>query len=354
MGLFKELGNSESLFVNELALDYSFVPKLLPYRENETKHIATTIKPLLQKRNGRNLFIHGAPGIGKTVAVKHVFQELEDETDDVVPVYINCWQHNTTFKIFLHMCDELGYKFTQNKKTEDLFTILKGMLNKRSSVLAFDEIDKVEDFDFLYHLIEEIYRKSIILITNYPEWMAELEDRVRSRLLPETLEFKPYSELETRGILKERVSYAFAKDCFDADAFEAIAAKAAELKDIRIGLYLLREAGLAAEDASSRRITLDHSKKAIAKLGEFSVKDKDSLEDEAKAILELVKLNPGKKIGEIYRIYQEQGGKAVYKTFQRKIAKLEQNKFISAEKIAGGAEGKTTILNAGDKKITDF
>ena len=70
MSLFKGmLGSEESLFLNPVALDYDFMPKLIPYREQEQKHIATCIKPLFQQRSGRNLIITGPPGIGKTVAV---------------------------------------------------------------------------------------------------------------------------------------------------------------------------------------------------------------------------------------------------------------------------------------------
>jgi hypothetical protein len=45
-----------------------------------------------------------------------------------------------------------------------------------------------------------------------------------------------------------------------------------------------------------------------------------------------------------------------YKTFQRKIEKLSKSKFISTEKIAGGKEGKTTIIRAQnvEKKLSDF
>ncbi len=86
MGLFDNmLKDSESLFLNPDALDLDFVPKLIPHRENETKYIAECIKSLFKRRSGRNLFITGKPGIGKTVAVKHIFKDLESKTDDIVP-----------------------------------------------------------------------------------------------------------------------------------------------------------------------------------------------------------------------------------------------------------------------------
>jgi len=120
-------------------------------------------------------------------------------------------------------------------------------------------------------------------------------------------------------------------------------------------LYLLREAGLIAEASSSKIISLEHAKEAITKLGEFSIKKADELDEESRKILDLIKENSGKKIGEVFKIYQSQGGELTYKSFQRKINKLDENKFITTEKIIGGAEGTTTILKpAIDKKLTEF
>ena len=172
MTLFKDmLGSDESLFKNELALEYSFMPKILPHREDQQRHVAACVKPLLIGKNGKNLFIYGAPGIGKTAAIRFVLNELEEETDEVVPIYINCWQKNTTFKIIVEICEILGYRLTHNKRTEELFAVIKNMLNKKAAVFAFDEIDKLEDFDFLYAILEDVYKKTVLLITNYSEWI---------------------------------------------------------------------------------------------------------------------------------------------------------------------------------------
>ena len=154
MGLFKDtLRAEESLFKNGVALDYDFLPKLLPYREMQQRYVVSCIKPLLQERNGKNLFIFGAPGIGKTAAVRFVLRDLEEETEDVIPIYINCWQKNTTFKIILEICNNMCYKLSHNKKTDELFEIITGILNKKAAVFAFDEVDILEDFDFIYMIL---------------------------------------------------------------------------------------------------------------------------------------------------------------------------------------------------------
>ncbi len=356
MSIIKDyLGSSESLIKNETALDYNFIPKLIPYREAQQRFIASCIKPLFQRRNGKNLLIYGSPGVGKTVAVRHLFNEIEEETEEVAPVYINCWQKNTTYKVALEICDIIGYKFTQNKKTEELFSVIESILNKKSVVFAFDEIDKVEDFDFLYTLLENIFRRTILLITNFKTWHNDLDERVKSRLLAEMLEFKPYNLEETKGILKQRMEYAFNSGVFSDDAFDAIVKKTTELKDIRSGLHLMREAALEAENASSRKITIEHTQKAIKKFDEFTIKNSAELTEDEKFILDIIKSSSGMRIGELYRIYQEKGGQAAYKTFQRKIKRLYESNFINIEKKGGGKEGNTTLVNYGTiKKLTEF
>ena len=356
--MFKDiLGSSESLFKNEsdVPLDFSFIPKPIRYREKEQGAIAACIKPLFQEKTGRHIFVYGQPGVGKTVACKHLLREIEDETDEIVPIYINCWKHNTTFKIVLEICDLMDFKFVQNKKTEELFRWIKQNLNKKSVVFVFDEADKLEDMDFIYMILEEITRKAIVIITNYKDWITELDERIKSRLISETLEFKPYSYEETKGILKQRMEYAFQPNVWDINSFETIARKAADMQDIRTGLYLMKQAGLIAEDKSSRRILLEHAQQALEKIKDFSIKNASELASDEQMILDLVKNNSGKRIGDFFKLYQDNGGKLVYKSFQRKIEKLEKGKFISVEKTAGGDEGNTTIIKANvEKKLTEF
>lgn len=361
--LFKDiLRSDESIFKNELALDYSFQPKIVPYREKEQRLVAACISPLFQEKAGKNAFIFGSPGVGKTVACRHILKELEEESSEIIPIYINCWQRNTTYKIILEICDMMNFKFVQNKKTEELFKWIKQSLNKKSVVFVFDEADKLEDIDLLYMILEEVYRKSIIIITNYKDWIAELDERIKSRLMPEAVEFKPYGYEEAKGILKQRMGYAFHPNVFDNGAFEAIAKKTFELQDIRLGLYLMKEAGQMSEEKSSRKILLEHAQQALAKIEDFSVKKAGDLAVDDQMILELVKSSSGKKIGEFFRMYQSSGGRLAYKSFQRKIDRLEKGKFITVEKTAGGEGGNTTIItsninsNSGkaEKKLTEF
>jgi archaeal cell division control protein 6 len=346
MAIFDDmLKDSESLFMDPVALDYDFLPKLIPFREKEQRHMAFCIKPLFSERNGKNVLLHGAPGIGKTAAVRHIFRELEEKTDDIVPIYINTWQKNTTYKIIIEICEQLNYKFTHNKKTEELFSIIEKDLNKKSVVFCFDEIDKVEDLDFLYMILEKIYRKTIILVTNYKEWFVSLDERIKSRLTVELLEFKKYNTFEINGILKNRLKYAFVPNVWTTNALDLVSKKTAELGDVRTGLYLLRESGNTAENRASKKIEIEDVKIAITKVADIKPKEKSKLKEDEQIILDLIKNNSGLKIGDLFKLYQEKGGEGVYKTFQRKIDFLNKNSFISTQKQMGGNEGNTTIIN---------
>ncbi len=348
------LRSGESLFRDTVWLSYDFQPKILLGRENEQMRFAVAIRPLLQGYNGRNLFVYGPPGVGKTTACKHVLRELQEQSSEVVPLYLNCWKENTTFKIFYKICEELGFKFIQNQKTSDLFAMIKSKLNKQSAVFIFDEIDKLEEFDFLYTLLEDIYRKSIILITNYRDTYSELDERIRSRFSPEFLCFQAYNEQEIAAILKQRQEYAFVQQCWDEDAFKEIVERCTETQDVRIGLYLMQEAGNIAEEHSSRRIMVAHVAVALKKVDEFHIKPTEGLDEEMQGILALIRECNGQKIGDVYAAYAERGGDLSYKSFQRRILKLSEGKYIHAEKT-GGKDGNTTIINyAAEKKLTEF
>jgi len=258
-----------SLFANPGVLEQEYLPRLLPYRENQHKYIADCLKPLFAGRNGRNLLITGSPGIGKTASIRFVFRKLTEETDRILPVYVNCWKHDTTFKIISSVAELFDIR-TEKKPIDEVFELmLKRMKQFDAVAFAFDEIDRIQDTNFLYRFLEDVPLKSIFLITNMSEWVAHLDRRILSRLMIEKLEFKPYNLEETRGILKERVQYAFAPYVWEPQAFEAVARKTYELKDIRLGLFLLKESGEIAEARNAEKIGVAEVEEAIRRIKDF-------------------------------------------------------------------------------------
>ena len=350
MSLFKDmLKDEESLFLNPEHLDYDYQPKITPHREQEQKYIASCIKPLFQNRNGKNIFIFGSPGIGKTVSTKHILKEIEETTDDILPLYINCWKHETTYQIVLEICNQLNYKFIQNKKISELYKEIAKILNEKTSVIILDEIDKIQEHNAIYTLLEDIYKKTIILISNNKSWLINLDPRLRSRLSLDELEFKPYNLKETEDILKTRKDYAFVANIFEENAFKEIVKKTFELKDIRTGLFLLKESGNIAENKSLRKITREHALEAIEKLRNYNIKSSKTISLEDKDILNLIKQHSGKQIKDLYEIYKKTNNKS-YRTFQRKLEELKLSNLIEEEPIISVQGGRTIIIKYKTQK----
>ena len=190
------------------------------------------------------------------------------------------------------------------------------------------------------------------MITNYKEKVAELDERIISRLNPEMVEFKPYNKEETRGILEQRMKYAFVPGVWEEEAFSMIVDKTVAQCDLRKGLFFMREAGNVAEEKASRKIALEHVEKAIAQ--QF-VANEEKLDEDAQRILVLVQQNPGEKMGPLFQKFLSQGSEMSYKSFQRKMEKLEKGKKVATEKVSGGREGNTSVVYPYDQpKLTEY
>ena len=105
--------NEESLFLNEESLSPEWIPKLLPFRETQQKGSPTSSNHLT---DDPPLVRHRSPR--KTAAVKVVLRELEESTEGVEPLYVNCCK-NTTFKVYVELCHTLG-QIHPKQKSEDL------------------------------------------------------------------------------------------------------------------------------------------------------------------------------------------------------------------------------------------
>jgi cell division control protein 6 len=258
------------LLINPAILEQTFLPKLLPYREEQHKYLAECIKPLMNGRSGTNLIITGDVGIGKTACVRFILRMLMEETVNIMPIYVNCWKRDTSPKIINDIADQMGIKTTEKISSDELFDLLIEKFSKYDGVVfAFDEIDKVSDFDFLYRIVEDVPRKTIFLITNVSEWVAKVDRRLMSRLVPDRIDFKSYKFEEIKEILYERQKYAFAPNAWDYDAFENVIRKTFTTKDIRTGLFLMKASGEIAESRNATKIDLDDVNKALEKLEKF-------------------------------------------------------------------------------------
>jgi cell division control protein 6 len=339
--IFEASKKTSNIIKNEDVLNYEYVPKLLPYREGLVQEIANSIKPMLEERKGTNLFIHGAPGIGKTASMKWVLRELGEHTDDIISLYINCWSNHTKYFIFLDMANQLKLSFIQGKSAEHILQQVEYKLKDKNAVFVFDEVDKAEDSNFLYQVIERFPRCTILLASNASDYTLKIDPRIKSRLMIRSLEFKPYSLNEIFGILKERSKIALTSESIDIALLKQIANITSDKGDIRVGLFILREAAKNAENENRKKIEEKDIKHVLNQLENVKVGEEEKLNNDESIILECVKEKNGEVTGTIYDSYTKKGGNLSYRSFKRYMQRLAMLGILRIEATGAGFKGQS-------------
>ena len=193
-----------------------------------------------------------------------------------------------------------------------------------------DEADRINDQKIIYSLLEDIFRKVLILITNREDLEINLDTRVKSRLLPDKLIFEPYNKSQIRDILEQRREFAFVKNVWDEKAFDKIIELTSQSKDLRKGLFLMKSSGENAENRSSKKIELVDVENVL-EMDKPKIKEVKEDYDE---ILNLIKENKKCSVRELFEKY----GKGSYRTFQRRVKELKESKMIKVKEMNKGFE----------------
>ncbi len=100
----------QTLFRDREVFEFTFVPDQLNHRDDQLRELAFLVRPVLRGGSPESAVLRGPPGTGKTTTVRRFFAEIEEETEQIVPVYVNCQQHRTEFSVFSCIFEKLvGY-----------------------------------------------------------------------------------------------------------------------------------------------------------------------------------------------------------------------------------------------------
>jgi len=254
-----------NVFKKEEVLYPEYLPLNLPHREGQIKLISENLSLLLKNSKPTNIFIYGPPGVGKTAVAKFILREFE-QYSGIKNIYINCWQYNTSFAILSEIGISIGAFVSRRgwAKDEIFSRIVQAMENNRLNlIIVLDEIDQLikKDSSILYDLLRiENYTKQkigLIFISNDKYVFRNVEERIKSSLSLEEVEFKPYTFLEMKDIVEQRMKEAFI--AYEDGVSALVAMKAAEKGDVRIALEILLKAGRIAKD----KLRVEDVKKVI-------------------------------------------------------------------------------------------
>jgi archaeal cell division control protein 6 len=193
-----------------------------------------------------HVWLHGSSGAGKTAVATSVLSRLRQEAA-VQFVSVNCWEKDTLYEILDQIIAELKVFRAEEHRSSVKMERLQRQLGSRCLLILLDEIDKIapcERARVLYSL-NQLGNTGLICISASLGSFYEMEERIRSRINPRTVAFKPYSAEEIAEILNQRAQVALAQDACPAFLIKRMAAVCNG--DSRVAIKTLRNAADVAQ-----------------------------------------------------------------------------------------------------------
>ncbi len=261
-GLFKE----SKIFADREVLSPHYVPSHLLFRDKQIEDIIKALTPSLKGERGRNLFIFGKTGTGKTSCIKHVVDEVKK-----LPVvkakisYVNCRIYNSRYRTLSKIVsDHLPFLSKRGYGLVEIYEKIINWIEEDGKVLivVLDEVDIVKDLDDLIYTLTRANSDlrsggiTIIGISNKTNFKESLDSRSISTLYERELVFAPYNSNELAAILKDRAEKGFRKGIIGPETLNLAAAIAAkESGDARLALKIISRAGEIAEEEGKNSVT---------------------------------------------------------------------------------------------------
>ncbi len=269
-----ELLKESTIFANRAVLSPHHMPKKLVFREREILAIEKAIAPALKGERGRNLFIYGKTGSGKTSCTQYVVNEVREvQNSGAFVSYVNCRIYNSRYRVLNKIInDQIPSYARRGFGTINLYEKLTTWVEENDKILvaALDEIDVIKDLDDLIYTLTRINSElrsggvSIVGISNKVSFKEDLDPRSLSSLYENELVFPSYNAKELYAIIKDRADEGFKSGVIDEEIVHYISAGCArEGGDARLALKVLTKAGELTEDRHLPRVTMKEAEEAM-------------------------------------------------------------------------------------------
>jgi archaeal cell division control protein 6 len=349
----------ETIFKNIDVFNPDYIPENFKYRESQMEALALCLRPAIRGGRPVNALILGSCATGKTTAVKKIFEMVENTSDKIICVYVNCQLNTTRFnifsqiynKIFGHMPPETGVPFSRIYQS-----IMQELVQEKKSLIV-----ALDDVNYLFHSknankifydilrAHEVFsgaRTGLFAILSDIEFRYVLDKNVSSIFIPQEIVFEPYNRDEIGNILKERVNIGFYPDVISDDLLAEIKEQTISKGDLRVGIDLLRISGNLAEAEASRSIKKSHLKDALKNTVSISLTHTlKSLSDDEKTMLESILTSNSDRLvsGQLYEVFSEKTNSS-YASFNRILSKLEFLRLIDTKFTGEGVKGHSRII----------
>jgi cell division control protein 6 len=322
-------------------LYHDYLPRNLPYREEQYKLISTHLKLLEKGLTPSSLLFLGTTGTGKTVTVR---KAVEDHGRKLA-VYVTC--QGTSYTTLIDITEALtgvrlwGYSFNKVWET------FERRIGSRPFVVILDELDKIVMYGEGEELLYRLSRKqniTIVGISNRMDVYNYIRDqRVKSSFTPRTVFFPPYKLEELREIVKMRANESLMEGIIDDGVINYIAALAVKRGgDARYAIDMLRFSVEVALKKDRQKISLEDVEEAKNEVEtDYITKGIASLNEIQRTLLEIIvkyKTITPSKLVETY--ITETGDSLSSRRISDYINQLEMLGYITvAKKGMGRARG---------------
>ena len=362
----------ETLFRDPEVFDPDFVPEQFNFREAQMQELAFQLRPGLRGARPLNTVCRGPPGTGKTSTVRKLFAEVEETTKTLVPVYVNCQIDNTNFGILSEVYNQISGHLPRASRTSTKQVIdgVARVLDRDQKVLvvALDDANYLlyenELNRVLYSLLRthEVYPGTkigvIVILSDLTIQLAErLDARAQSIFRPGEVYFSPYSSDEVRAILDERARQGFYPGVLSGEQLDLVVEQTMKGGDLRVGIDLLKRAGIAAEMDGRRRIEDQDVRRAYtasrflhldAVIRTLDTDERGVLDHLARASAERDEITSGELFDEIH---EELGLR--YTRYYEIVTKLEAMRLVDITFRAGRGRTRTVNLRYEPERILE-
>lgn len=242
---------------NVEVLSEDHLPASVRGRDRELRELRECIAPALKQRKPMNVWLHGKPGTGKTLAIRWLLDSIKQESS-VKAIYVNCWEHRTFYLVVDKIIREQKVMFAERTDAALKLERFYRTIGNKPFIVVLDEIDKptpTERNAILYNLCR-IGNLGLICICNSRYFLVNLDQRIVSRIALRQVAFKPYGVEDLRNILEERVREALQPASWTKEVLQRIAQMSDG--DARVAIQTLKNAAELAEAQRSSVIKEEH------------------------------------------------------------------------------------------------